>query len=466
MSNCLNNTEVTKELQYQQAFRHDVLSEECLHDIRLIKSNNADTEDFSLNTYDADEFTNQAWRLLGKYIANNMYLSRVDLDNCNLTDENMTFLFGELVRSSSLKQLLLCDNEFGIVGVRSMIPLLRDCCIEILGLGENENFNSECFEVLVSALNGKAVKELYFNNCNITDISALDRNILPHLQELNLNFINNIGREGCITISNLLKKEGSKLNQLYLRDTGIDDEGTEILAASLKHNTSLKELYISNNNDITDRGGIALLKVLVDVSSIENTYNNSNNTLSSCYIDNNKCTRKVKSLIKEACDVNQICSTPESSGRAKVIHFHLNSQTMKELCQLQGIESSAGSIFADIEPALLPKVLWLIGSSHGQSELYTALVHTAPELLSYIDRKAKLNDILTGNKAKASDITAQINALTQQLACLTAQNADIHKRLELVELGDTKQKQLEIGGGTDQSRVGEGVPSCNKRQRS
>ena len=99
----------------------------------------------------------------------------------------------------------------------------------------------------------------------------------------------------------------------------------------------------------------------------------------------------------------------------------------------------------------------MIGDRHGQSELYSALIHTAPDLLSYIDRKAKLNDILTNN-------TAQIAALTKQLACLTAHNADVHRRLELVELGDTKQ-QLGNKEDTKQDERDKGVRG-NKRQRS
>ena len=347
-----------KEMHHQQAFRYDVLSEECRNDIRLIQDNNADTDEFLLNTTDAEEFTDLAWKLLGQYIANNMYLSTVDLDRCRITDEKMTLLFRELVRSSSLKVLHLSDNEFGTVGVQKMIPFLQNCPnLSRLYLKDNENFNSECFGVLVSELDETSVEELYFYSCNITDISAFDRNDLPNLQILNLGS-NNIGREGCITISNLLQKEGSKLNHLYLDDTGIDDEGTEILVAALKHNTKLRTLELEENNNIKERGCKAILTALVDVSSIENSYD-SNNTLSACYLSGNTSIRRLKSLINSACNENGRSSNPDGIGRAKVIRYHLNSQTLKELCYLQGIEYSAGSIFADIESILLPKVLAL-----------------------------------------------------------------------------------------------------------
>ena len=59
----------------------------------------------------------------------------------------------------------------------------------------------------------------------------------------------------------------------------VDDEGAEILANSLKHNTTLSCMNLQNNR-IDRRGLQALLKLLNDVSSVDSTYN-SNHTLRS-----------------------------------------------------------------------------------------------------------------------------------------------------------------------------------------
>ena len=142
--------------------------------------------------------------------------------------------------------------------------------------------------------------------------------------------------------------------------------------------------------------------------------------------------------------MNRISSNP---GRSKVIKYHLNSQYRKKLCELQGIEYSVNNIFADIEPVLLPRILSLIGSSHSQSELYTALIPTAPDLLSYIDRKAMLNDLLGANTTRTAALAAEyeqkIAALKANLLAetsrLTAHNVEINNRLEMIELGDRKQ---------------------------
>ena len=95
-------------------------------------------------------------------------------------------------------------------------------------------------------------------------------------------------------------------------------------------------------------------------------------------------------------------------GRIKVICTQLNSQTSKLLCDLQGVEYSPSNLFADIEPVILPNILAIIGANHDQSELYNALILTAPDLMSYIDRKAMLKDVMT-------KIVARINALSEEM---------------------------------------------------
>ena len=54
-----------------------------------IKNNDANVEEFQLRIYDTSRFTDQAWRLLGRYIANNTHLEKVDLHRCGITDQKM-----------------------------------------------------------------------------------------------------------------------------------------------------------------------------------------------------------------------------------------------------------------------------------------------------------------------------------------------------------------------------------------
>jgi len=422
--------------------------------INLIKNNDPNTTAFTLGSDDAGEFSNLAWKLLGRYIANNNHLSRLDLDESRLTDEKMTLLFGELVSSRSLDRLDLDGNSFGIDGVRCMAPFLQNSPnLSALWLGANNNFNAECFEVLVSALDGKSVTDLHFYNCNITDIAALDRYSLPNLQQLNLNG-NKIGGEGCIAISNLLQKEGSTLATLRLRDMNMGDYGAKIIAASLKHNTTLKQLHLSGNN-LTNETYVVFLKLLVDISSIDSVYL-SNHALKQWELnEHNGDNAPHAEALNDACKENRLSSNPEAVGRAKVIKYQLDSQKRKKLCHLQGIEYSIGNLLVDIDPNLLPQTLVLIGREHGHSEFYTSLLPVAPDLLSFINREA----ILEKEKAKN---TAQIAELTRQLAALSSKNDQIDKRLELIKLGSKQMAVVDEGKAAERS--GNEQTSCQCRR--
>ena len=411
---------------------HTGLDLDIRGEIDQIRDNANDFTQFEIGRYDADQFTNLAWRLLGRYIAPNTHLQRVVLDECGITDEIMALLFEELVSSLSVERLDLDSNHFGIDGVRSMIPFLQNTPkFSILYLGLNSNINTECFELLISALDGKSVKELDFCDCNITDISALETYSLPNLDSLSLTG-NNIGREGITTLSIMLQKEDTRLTKLELKNTKIDDEDAEILAASLKHNSKLKTL-VSNNNNITEKGLAAFLKLLNDISSIDNTYD-SNHTLTNVKMFSLPPTNSKDNMLRL---INRACKYDDR--RAKVISTQFNSENRKELCQLQGIEYSPGSIFADIEPIILPNILTLIGERNGQGELYTALVHTAPDLMSFIDRKA----LIDGEMAKLAE---QMSRLSQQMSALSVKNDQLSKRREMIEQGLSGQKQSMTDG--------------------
>ena len=247
---------------------------------------------------------------------------------------------------------------------------------------------------------------------------------------------NNIGREGCIIISNLLQKEGSTLAHLHLEWTGIGDEEAEVLAYSLQNNTTLSILHF-RGNDITDRGGRAFLKLLLDISSIEST-DTSNHTLQECLLAQSDDVNMFQIWIKRICEAyNQ---RDIKKGNAKIVMFQLNSQLRKEMCHLQGVEYySTGNLLADIGPALLPMILVWIGRCHGQSEMYTALLSLAPDLMSFVDTKAMLQD--------------RITSLTKELA-------NLNSRLAFKELGDSK---LSVGEGNKGEECDSGK---NKRQRS
>ena len=424
---------------------------------------------FTLYFSQSERFTHLSWTLLGRYIANNNHLEGLVLGDCGVTDERMALLFSGLVGSTSITKLWLAGNEFGVDGLRSMAPFLQNSPDLVhITLSRNNNINTECFELLLQTLHRRPYLEcatlefqLSFSECGITNISALERYPLQNLSTLHLEG-NNIGREGCITISNLLQQEGSNLNYLHLGDTGIDDEGAEIIASSLKHNTKLRTFLLEEShrrasdnpassqtrNNITERGYKAFLKLIFDVSSIENMYK-SNHTLRALYLPECIFGQECKHIIKSIYEINS--NELHAAVKAKVIKYQLNNQKRKDLCRLQGVEyTSIGNLFPDIEPILLPRILALIGSSHGHSEFYRALIPMVPDLMSCVDTSGMRRDLISQN-------SIQMAELARQQAVLAAKNDQLSRILAVRE---------ESGVSRQSTNVGSTVASGKKRQRS
>ena len=63
---------------HQQAFGNILISDECQNEIRLIQNNQPTNDNkFSLHIDDAVLFRDLAWKLLGRYIANNTHLEAI-----------------------------------------------------------------------------------------------------------------------------------------------------------------------------------------------------------------------------------------------------------------------------------------------------------------------------------------------------------------------------------------------------
>eukprot|EP00571_Detonula_confervacea_P008673 CAMPEP_0172318440 /NCGR_PEP_ID=MMETSP1058-20130122/34889_1 /TAXON_ID=83371 /ORGANISM="Detonula confervacea, Strain CCMP 353" /LENGTH=177 /DNA_ID=CAMNT_0013033279 /DNA_START=1 /DNA_END=534 /DNA_ORIENTATION=- len=167
---------------------------------------------------------------------------------------------------------------------------------------------------------------------------------------------------------------------------------------------------------------MAFLKLLNDVSSIESTYN-SNHTLKTLSLSphsNNAPLWEMQHHIMSAIQINVGFSN--APHREKTRRTQLNSSTRMKLCRLQGIDYSYNNIFADIDPTLLPDVLALVGEKHGQSELYSALVATAPDLTSLINRKAMLENTLAVKRAHVAALTAEYSKHTAPLLLSSSAN--------------------------------------------
>eukprot|EP00581_Thalassiosira_minuscula_P019252 CAMPEP_0183732646 /NCGR_PEP_ID=MMETSP0737-20130205/38988_1 /TAXON_ID=385413 /ORGANISM="Thalassiosira miniscula, Strain CCMP1093" /LENGTH=540 /DNA_ID=CAMNT_0025965717 /DNA_START=213 /DNA_END=1832 /DNA_ORIENTATION=+ len=391
--------------EFRTAFgrEHPYYPDDIRRDIRKIKNKDPNFRRFRLSDFHLRHsvtfgmFGDFAWELLGKYIANNPHLEEVDLSvESSLTDDNMMILFQNLPMSKALTGMSIGGeaniergNSYGYEGIRSMVPFLKSSPnLTKLQINNSQHINTNCFRLIVEALQGGPIKRLCFSGCGIEDIGVLETSMLPNLQHLNLignrvgNTVmhipsletyrklesleltfNDIRQEGCVGIAKLLSNTSSSLERLCLH---LSSNGAEIIFDSLKHNAVLTELSVGGYcSYLENEGGMALLRTLNDVSSIEATYN-SNHTLRKFdgFPHTWRSERVMLTNISSALWANRNHEgNPHAAGRAKIIMTQLDSKKRKELCSQQGIEFSFNSIFECIDPMLLPDILALVHSN-------------------------------------------------------------------------------------------------------
>jgi len=392
--------------------------------IKRLKHNHPESKHVS---FGREYFSTKAWRRLGSYFAHNDHVECMSLRGCNLNDDNMSVFFEEVAaardnRSRKTKVLTLYGNSFGSGGMRSLVPFLKKSfCLASLNVSGN-NIGTEGFWWLLNGLDGGSLEKLNLRHCGLANIAGLERCSLSNLQVLYLSDNINIGVDGCKSVAELLRRGGSKLKKLYVNRCNVGDAGAEIIAESLVDNKSLTHLELESNN-IMGGGHLALLKLVNDISSIEGTCN-SNHLLRMIGLKGNAVCL-YKAYIEEAININRHHNgNLNSAGRAKVIKYHLNSNTRMVLSGLQGVGDYFMRPFVKMDSAILPDAVALVGQESGLSDMYRLLVA----------RNSELGFSVYGNenralKEKIVELNAIVAAQNSQIASLTARNLDLRTKL-------------------------------------
>ncbi|XP_067265631.1 NACHT, LRR and PYD domains-containing protein 3-like isoform X2 [Chanodichthys erythropterus] len=175
-------------------------------------------------------------------------LQRLWLSECGVTDEGNAALASALRSNPShLRQLNLSFNKIGDSGVKLLSAGLENCnCkLEMLGLGQCGIADEGC-AALASAL----------------------RSNPSHLRELKLSY-NNIGDSGVKLLSTGLDNPQCKLESLALADCGVTDEGCAALASALRSNPKHPRLMDLSQNKLGDSGVKLLSAVLENHCNLE-----------------------------------------------------------------------------------------------------------------------------------------------------------------------------------------------------
>lgn len=477
------------ENDYHDAFgRLTRVSRPCRERIDRIKNNDPDFVELTIQAGVANYFSELAWGLLGRYVAGNDYLESISIRTPLLTDATVASLFEGLAGGSrSVRKLALTNTAFGIASSKRLARFLKNSRLTMLEIRENEHalerreenerlctgLCTECLRLILDALQGGPIESLRIQGCaKIDSIAAFEKCTLPNLRALNLDQNNirslpsferypnlerlslegNWMRRGYPTIARLLESESPPVKNLDLTFTGMGDPEAEMVAESLKGNTSLNYLRLEGNK-IKDGGRRAFSKLLSNVSSIERTCA-SNHTIQWLELPRSFDLGVVTMFnhIDLAISINMAhAGKPHLASRAKIIHTQLNSNARMELSRLQRVDYCYNNLFPQIDPVLLPNVLSMVGNEHRQDELYRMLRGTVPELAALVDRKATLKERMEDNKSRIACLSTEfarekskllaqyersLAALTavnlRQSAALAAENVELQKELESI----------------------------------
>ena len=371
--------------------------------------------------------SDDAARLLGRYIATNDHLKALYLFSNVVVDS----FFDELRGSRSLIHI-----DIGIrlseQSVQSILPFLMNAP-KLKGL--RLNLESASLRPIVRALNGRNIEKLSLADGDIGDISAIGSCNLPHLECLVLArsgitsvpplhgfpgltrlslYGNKIDNDGFARLNEYLASDSCQLDSLDLSETGMADEDISLITRALKHNRSLTKLRLSDN-DCGETGYRSILKMVVDISSIKATLE-SNTFLYEIVLPKENDTRdesdsdadsdaseyhsrdgfeEIRNWIDTALNWNGFKKSP----RERVIETHLDTRARRQLCEMQGVDYSYGSLFVEIPPCVLPELFATLWEHPEKMDPLRALVATVSSLTSLVDRRLMVETALERNRA-------------------------------------------------------------------
>ncbi|KAL7448430.1 hypothetical protein ACHAXS_000152, partial [Conticribra weissflogii] len=209
-------------------------------------------------------FCKEAWIRLGWYLAKNDFIERA---NCRgfdvITDEVVKFMFGSVVWTP--KKRIKCINFIQCPitsdGIKRLLPFIKAATSITEFYIDGDNIGAEEFSWFATALCGKQIKVLSFENCAINKfVPSLSHCKFPELKRFYFRG-NQIGDKGAEFIANKFLQSCPKLERLELSNCGIGDRGAKSIANALASNATMKYLLLGGNN-ISDEGVLSFAKAL------------------------------------------------------------------------------------------------------------------------------------------------------------------------------------------------------------
>ena len=201
-------------------------------------------------------------------------LRELYMDGTGINDPDFECLASYIHSTTSLQELNIGWNDISVESIDSLCKALStNSSMRSLDMNDCRLTTSHCVclgQLLRHPIHCK-IERLDIRKCSLTSdgvgevMSGLSNN--HTLRELNLSDNNQIRSEGAVTIATMLKTNSS-LDTLYLDDCSIDSSGGVELGTALERNKILRELRLSRNA-LGDDGVRGLILGLENNSSLE-----------------------------------------------------------------------------------------------------------------------------------------------------------------------------------------------------
>ena len=120
----------------------------------------------------------------------------------------------------------------------------------------------------------------------------------------------------------------------------------------------------------------------------------------------------------------------EISPRERITRTHLNTRNRRQLCEMQGMDYSYDSLFAEIPPCILPELFATLGKEPADMDPFRALVATVTSWTSLVDRRLMVETTLEGNRAKVKQLNESVKQMNDTVKRLNDRNAELEEKLK------------------------------------
>jgi Ran GTPase-activating protein (RanGAP) involved in mRNA processing and transport len=217
----------------------------------------------------------------------NTTLSTLYINTCQVTDIGASHLANALTKNTALKNLQIGNNCITNIGVKLICEmLLKNNTLTDMGIGDND-FNVEGTRHLISVLkNNTSITRLDLSHSNLEESEYFDNDVIKEftallshqstLKYLNISSNNNLGEIGAKYFSDVFASN-TTLTGLNLSYCGIKTEGFASVANKLKYNTTLQTIKLGGEDaGINCQILIEVLKTNKSITSIDLSENDIN----------------------------------------------------------------------------------------------------------------------------------------------------------------------------------------------